>query len=258
MRSSGCGSESQPPIAMTIGIFLVIQFSAYTVTGLGAEAVAGVASLIAVAIATTMVLWMKKAAAGISGELRTGMADALETGAAAVLLLAFLAVGREGFETALFMVGYAEAETLWPLTGLVIGVLVAVAIVCAMYAGAVRVDLSKFFKYTGVFLIVVAAGILVLRRRCVTGRRMAAGFGYAGIRHFILVRLVVLVRRDHPRRVQCQADSHRAASRRVAGVPDRRAYVSFCRPWASRSGQRVVLRRSVRRWHRLDPPMQSR
>jgi len=88
------------------------------------------------------------------------MARALETGSLAVLALAFLAVGREGVETALFMVGYAEAQTAWPLLGLVIGVVVAAAIAYGMYAGAVRINLAKFFKYTGVFLIVVAAGIL--------------------------------------------------------------------------------------------------
>ena len=147
-------------VAMTIAVFLFIQYSAYTVTDLGAEAIAGIASLIAVAIVTTMVLWMKKAAAGMSGELRAEMAKALETGALAVLTLAFLAVGREGFETALFMVGYAEAETVWPLVGLLIGVLLAAGIAWGMYMGAVRINLAKFFTYTGIFLIFVAAGIL--------------------------------------------------------------------------------------------------
>ena len=147
-------------IVMTLAVFLTIQFSAYTISGLGAEAIAGIASLVAVAIVTTMVLWMRTAAAGLSGELRTGMARALETGSLAVLALAFLAVGREGVETALFMVGYAEAETAWPLVGLVAGVLVATAIAYGMYVGAVRINLGKFFSYTGIFLIVVAAGIL--------------------------------------------------------------------------------------------------
>lgn len=147
-------------IAMTVIIFLAIQLSAYTITGLAAEAVAGVASLIAVAIVTTMVLWMRTAAAGLSGELRTDMARALKTGSLAVLALAFLAVGREGVETALFMVGFAEAQTLWPLVGLIIGVAIAVAIAFAMYRGAIRINLRNFFTYTGVFLIVVAAGIL--------------------------------------------------------------------------------------------------
>lgn len=147
-------------IAITIGVFLVIQLSENTVSGLAAEAIAGVASLVAVAIVTTMVLWMKKAAASISGELRSDMSRALETGGWAVAILAFLAVGREGVETALFMVGYAEANTAWPLTGLLLGVLIACVIAYGMYAGAVRINLAKFFKYTGAFLVVVAAGIL--------------------------------------------------------------------------------------------------
>src|SRR6185436_4805170 len=50
-------------IVMTIAVFLAIQLGRNTISGLGAEAIAGVASLIAVAIVTTMVLWMRKAAA---------------------------------------------------------------------------------------------------------------------------------------------------------------------------------------------------
>jgi high-affinity iron transporter len=147
-------------IVMTVAVFLVIQFGENTISGLAAEAIAGIASLIAVAIVTTMVLWMKKAAATLSGELRGEMARALETGGLAVLSLAFFAVGREGVETALFMVGYAEAKTLWPLAGLIVGVLIAIAIAYGVYVGAVRINLAKFFSYTGAFLIVVAAGIL--------------------------------------------------------------------------------------------------
>ncbi|HEY9265741.1 MAG TPA: iron uptake transporter permease EfeU [Mycobacterium sp.] len=147
-------------VAMTVIVFLAIQLGENTITGLAAEAIAGVASLIAVAIVTTMVLWMKKAAASMSGELRSDMTRALETGPAAVTLLAFLAVGREGVETALFMVGYAEAQTSWPLIGLITGVLVAGVIAYGMYRGALSINLGKFFSYTGVFLIVVAAGIL--------------------------------------------------------------------------------------------------
>ncbi len=147
-------------IVMTVVVFLAIQFGENTISGLGAEAIAGVASLIAVAIVTTMVLWMRRAAAGMSGQLRGDMARALEAGAFAVLLLSFLAVGREGVETALFMVGFADAKTLWPLTGLVVGVLIAVVIAYGMYRGALRINLAKFFTWTGAFLVVVAAGIL--------------------------------------------------------------------------------------------------
>lgn len=147
-------------VAMTIGTFLTIQLGAYTIKDLAAEAVAGVASLVAVAIVTSMVLWMRKASGSLTGELRAGMSRALETGPLAVLALAFLAVGREGVETALFMVGYADAETTWPLVGLLIGVGASAGIAYGMYAGAVRINLHKFFRYTGIFLIVVAGGIL--------------------------------------------------------------------------------------------------
>lgn len=167
-------------VALTVVVFLVVQYSAYSVSGLAAEAVAGVASLVAVAIVTSMVLWMRRAAATISGDLRAGMSRALETGAAAVVTLAFLAVGREGVETALFMVGFAEAETAWPLAGLLAGVLVAVGIAWGMYAGAVRINLSKFFKYTGVFLVVVAAGILAYG----IGALQTVGWLPAGARAF--------------------------------------------------------------------------
>ncbi|AMW18790.1 iron uptake transporter permease EfeU [Mycobacteroides chelonae] len=147
-------------IAMTLLVFLTIHFGSNTISDLGAEAIAGVASLVAVAIVTTMVLWMRTAAASIAGELRQGMAQALEAGSLAVLTVAFLSVGREGVETALFMVGYAKAETAWPLAGLVTGVAAAAALSYGMYRGAVKINLSKFFKYTGAFLVVVAAGIL--------------------------------------------------------------------------------------------------
>jgi len=145
---------------MTVAVFVIIQYGENTISGLAAEAIAGIASLVAVAIVTTMVLWMKRAAASMSGTLRGDMERALQTGSLAVFTLAFLAVGREGVETALFMVGYAEAQTAWPLIGLVIGVLAAAAIAYGMYAGAVRINLAKFFSYTGAFLVVVAAGIL--------------------------------------------------------------------------------------------------
>ncbi len=147
-------------IAVTVGVFLAILYSAYSVSGLAAEAVAGVASLVAVVIVTSMVLWMHRAAAGLSGDLKAGMSKALETGALAIVMLSFLAVGREGVETGLFMAGYAEATTAWPLLGLLIGVGAAAGITWGIYAGAVRINLAKFFTYTGVFLIVVAAGIL--------------------------------------------------------------------------------------------------
>lgn len=149
-------------LAMVVGTFAIIHYGTSTIDGLTAELIAGLASLVAVVIVTFMVLWMGKASAHISADLKSGMDKALVAGAPAVLALSFLAVGREGFETALLMVGYAESVSggLWPLVGLLIGVVIAVGLTIALYFGAVRINFAKFFRYTGIFLIVVAAGIL--------------------------------------------------------------------------------------------------
>jgi len=149
-------------VAMVVAIFAVIHFGTSTVTGMAAELISGLASLVAVAIVTAMVLWMRTAASSISGQLRAGLDKALALGPAAVAAMAFFAVGREGVETALLLVGYAEnaAGSAWPLVGLLLGIVVAAVLTVLLYLGAVRINFARFFRYTGAFLVVVAAGIL--------------------------------------------------------------------------------------------------
>ncbi|WP_182358438.1 iron uptake transporter permease EfeU [Tomitella gaofuii] len=149
-------------VLMVLGLFAGIHFGTSTVTGTAAELISGIASLVAVAIVTAMVLWMRTAAVSISGHLRAGLSRALDVGPLAVTALAFFAVGREGVETALLLVGYAEnaGSSAWPLVGLVAGVAVAAALTVALYFGAVRINFARFFQYTGAFLVLVAAGIL--------------------------------------------------------------------------------------------------
>jgi high-affinity iron transporter len=149
-------------VLMVAAIFLGIHYGTSTVTGVTAELIAGLASLLAVAIVTWMALWLRTAARGMSGELRTGMANAVSVGPFAVTSLAFLAVGREGVETALLMVGYAEntGGSSWPLVGLLLGIAIAAVLTVFLYFGALRVNFATFFTWTGALLVVVAAGIL--------------------------------------------------------------------------------------------------
>lgn len=149
-------------VAMVAVIFAAIHFGTSTVTGTAAELISGIASLVAVAIVTAMVLWMRTAAASISGHLKDSLGRALAVGPLAVAAMAFFAVGREGVETALLLVGYAEnaGDSIWPLIGLLLGIAVAAVLTVLLYIGAVRINFATFFKYTGVFLVVVAAGIL--------------------------------------------------------------------------------------------------
>lgn len=148
-------------VAMVAAIFLGVHYGSSTVTGVAAELVAGLASLVAVVIVTAMVLWMRTASRTISGDLKAGMETAVAGGPVAIVSLSFLAVGREGVETALLMVGYAEnSSNTWPLIGLLIGIAAAVALTVMLYYGAVRINFAAFFRGTGILLIVVAAGIL--------------------------------------------------------------------------------------------------
>jgi high-affinity iron transporter len=127
------------------------------------EIVGGTLSIVAVGFVTWMIFWMRATARTIAKELRGKLSDALAIGPAAVAVMALFAVGREGLETMAFFyanVRTAEAGTHQPLIGFLIGIAIAVALGWLMYRGAVRFNLGKFFTYTGVLLVFVAAGIL--------------------------------------------------------------------------------------------------
>jgi high-affinity iron transporter len=120
-----------------------------------------VTSIAAICFVTWMIFWMRRAARGMAGELRNKMQDALAVGSLAVGVMAFLAVVREGLETSLIFYAAVQGADLngGPLVALIGGILTAVAIGYLMYATAVRINLTVFFRWTGVLLILVAAGI---------------------------------------------------------------------------------------------------
>ncbi len=121
-----------------------------------------IASILAVVFVTWMIFWMRKAARSIAGDLRSRLTDALAVGSIAVAVMAFLAVVREGLETALIFYSAVQGASAngGPLYALLGGIATAIAIGYLMYATAVRINLSVFFTWTGALLILVAAGIL--------------------------------------------------------------------------------------------------
>jgi high-affinity iron transporter len=124
------------------------------------ETIGGVMSIIAVGFVTWMIFWMRKASRTIAKELRERMGNALELGSRAVVLLAFLAVFREGIETAFIVYASAAgATTATPFLGVILGLATSVLLGFAIYRGAVRINLGVFFNWTGALLILVAAGI---------------------------------------------------------------------------------------------------
>lgn len=126
----------------------------------GLETVIG---LVAVAMVSYMVVWMKRHSRELRGTLEAGARSALADGSTLALIgMAFLAVMREGFETAVFLLAAFQdsTDTAAAGAGAVIGLLAAVVLGYAVYRGGVRINLSKFFRATGLVLVLVAAGLL--------------------------------------------------------------------------------------------------
>jgi high-affinity iron transporter len=157
-------------VAVSLGFGALLTYGPSTLTFKAQEAIGGSLSIVAVAFVTWMTFWMARAARSISGELRGKVDAAAEGGAWSLVLVAMLAVGREGLETALFLwaatesatqgVGAAATPTWQPLLGAALGLVTAVVLGYLLYRGAIRINLTRFFTWTGAFLILVAAGVL--------------------------------------------------------------------------------------------------
>jgi high-affinity iron transporter len=150
-------------IVLSVGLGAMLTYGTSRLSFEQQELIGGVASIVAVGFVTAMVFWMRTAARTISGELKGRLDKALDVGPWAVALVGFLGVGREGLETAIFFYATTEAAgqgQIQPMLGWVIGLGGAVLLGIAIYKGAVRINLGKFFRYTGILLVVVAAGIL--------------------------------------------------------------------------------------------------
>lgn len=129
------------------------------------EAFQGILALVAVLLVTSMIIWMRRNARTMRSGLETSARSALARGTATgLVVMAFLAVLREGFETAVFLLAQftaADGSAVTGALGAVLGIVLAVALGYAIYRGGIRVDLAKFFTVTGVALVLVAAGLVV-------------------------------------------------------------------------------------------------
>ena len=134
----------------------------------------GATLLVAAAVVTWMLFWMRRASASVKGELQAAVGRALgESSAWGLSLLAFTAIVREGLETSVFLVAQVTATGghvqpsadrapagIGVLLGALAGLVIAAALGVGFYHGSRRINLARFFRWTGIALIVIAAGLL--------------------------------------------------------------------------------------------------
>jgi high-affinity iron transporter len=146
--------------SIVLGVILVLVDE--NLSERAAQIFAGLTSLAAVALITWMIFWMARHARGLRAHLNGQVDRALATSATAVAFVAYFAVVREGLETVLFLWAGVKAtgaggSALW---GGLIGLTIAALLGYLIYRGAVKVNLSRLFTWTGALLVVVAAGVL--------------------------------------------------------------------------------------------------
>jgi high-affinity iron transporter len=149
-------------LLLSLGLGAILSFTSHELSPHGEEIFAGTLAIIAVALVTWMVFWMKRTARNMRHELENKVDQAVHIGSFAMALTAFVAVAREGLETALFIyTNFATVKTsVAPSVGLVLGLASAIGLGFLIYRRAITFNLAKFFKITGIALIVVAAGVL--------------------------------------------------------------------------------------------------
>lgn len=149
-------------VLLALGIGALLTYGTYGLSFTAQETISGVLSIVATGLVTWMVFWMLRTARDLKGHLQGNIDKHLVGAGLGLVLVAFLAVGREGIETALFLWAAVQATgaTTMPLLGAALGLATAIGLGWLIYAGMLKINLAKFFTYTGAILIVVAAGVL--------------------------------------------------------------------------------------------------
>lgn len=151
-------------IALSIAVGVGLAVLEQALPQAGQEALEAVIGAIAVFFVTGMIVWMSAHARTLKGELEASATQAMShSGVFALTVMAFLAVLREGFETSVFLLATFSAAQSAGLAavGALMGLLVSVVIGWGIYVGGVKLNLSRFFRITGGFLILVAAGLVI-------------------------------------------------------------------------------------------------
>jgi high-affinity iron transporter len=152
-------------VLISVGVGVGLDLLSATLPQAQQEMMETVINAVAVVFVTSMIVWMNRNAARLKGELEHEAQQALNRGGAlALVAMAFLAVLKEGFETAVFLLAAAETShgNRWlAVLGGATGIALSVALGAGLYYGGLKLNLGRFFRITGVFLVLIAAGLVL-------------------------------------------------------------------------------------------------
>lgn len=139
----------------------LLHMTVGSLEGRAEELAEGIVALAAAGLLTWMLIWMASRAAALRSRLEDEVAVALFGRGWALAAVGFVAVLREGLETALFLMaaGGGAGGTLQVLGGLG-GLVAAAAIGFGVYQGGRRLNLRLFFRVTGMLIVLFAAGLV--------------------------------------------------------------------------------------------------
>ncbi|MBI5157307.1 MAG: FTR1 family protein [Acidimicrobiia bacterium] len=150
-------------VVLSGGAALALHAANRSLTLQARETMEGALALVAVAGITYMIVWMRRHSATFRADLEERASNALSVGSmTAVVGMAFVGVLREGLETAIFLLATFENanSASAAASGAILGIAVSVALGYGIYRGGIRIDLRRFFRVTGIVLVIVAAGLL--------------------------------------------------------------------------------------------------
>jgi high-affinity iron transporter len=152
-------------VLASVGVAILFQVVFTGFASMGSEIYLKVGIMIvSTLLLTQMVFWMAQHSKDIKGNMQGKMDHFITTGnVVGMVIHSFLVVLREGVETVFFFAAITGGDIGAAMKGwgAITGVIIAVIVAYLFFKGTMKVSLSTFFRVTGIFIILIAAGLLV-------------------------------------------------------------------------------------------------